>query len=99
MFVTGSAATMHVVGRSLQEHGCNIHVTCNVHALHLVANTIMVDALIASTKKVFLKPPERRAFHSRCSNIPEPPQPATDSYTLRGHGWRQLFIMLNILNK
>ncbi|KAJ8951121.1 hypothetical protein NQ318_021565 [Aromia moschata] len=35
-----------------------------------------VDSLIASTQKVFLKSPKRlHAFHSRCPNIPEPPQP------------------------
>ncbi|KAJ8961165.1 hypothetical protein NQ318_008846 [Aromia moschata] len=34
-----------------------------------------VEAPIASIKKVFLKSPKRlRAFHSRCPNIPEPPQ-------------------------
>ncbi|KAJ8945310.1 hypothetical protein NQ318_003610 [Aromia moschata] len=41
MFVTDGAATICVVSRSHQEHGCNmIHVTCKVHALHLVAETI-----------------------------------------------------------
>ncbi|KAJ8963068.1 hypothetical protein NQ318_018532 [Aromia moschata] len=74
MFVTDSAATTRVVGRSLQEHSCNmIHVTCTGHALHLVAKTIRqcfpeVNALIT----MFLKSSKRlRAFQSKC---PEPPQ-------------------------
>ncbi|KAJ8945594.1 hypothetical protein NQ314_009117 [Rhamnusium bicolor] len=37
---------------------------------------LQVDALIASTKTVFLKSPKcLRAFHSKCPGIPEPPQP------------------------
>lgn len=82
MFVTDGAATMRLVGRSLQRDGCRfLHVTCKIHALHLVAETIRkcfpkVDALIANTKKVFLKSPKRlRAFHRQCPGIPEPPQP------------------------
>ncbi|KAJ8941464.1 hypothetical protein NQ318_016904 [Aromia moschata] len=67
MFVTEGAATMPV-GRSTQEHGCNmIYVICKVHALHLVAETIRqcfpdVDGLMASSKKQV------------SPNIPEPPQ-------------------------
>ncbi|KAJ8963099.1 hypothetical protein NQ318_018564 [Aromia moschata] len=35
-----------------------------------------VDALISSTKKVFLKSPKRlRAFHTQCHGVSEPPQP------------------------
>ncbi|KAJ8948255.1 hypothetical protein NQ318_013243 [Aromia moschata] len=89
--MTDCAATMCVVGRSLQEHGCNM---IYMHALHLVAETIRhcfleVDALIASSKKVFLKSPKHlHAFHSRCPNIPEPPQPILIRWE---HGWRQLF--------
>ncbi|KAJ8957739.1 hypothetical protein NQ318_017637 [Aromia moschata] len=82
LFVTDGAATMLSVGRSLKEHGCSFfHVTCKLHALHLVSETIRncfpeVDALISSTKKVFLKSPKRlRAFHTQCPGVSEPPQP------------------------
>ncbi|KAJ8949019.1 hypothetical protein NQ318_005193 [Aromia moschata] len=72
MFVTDGAATMSVVGCSLQKYGCDmIHVT-------------KVDALIANTKKVFLKSLKRlRAFHSRCPNILEPPQPIPTRWGIR----------------
>ncbi|XP_018566368.1 uncharacterized protein LOC108907258 isoform X1 [Anoplophora glabripennis] len=82
IFVTDGAVTMGLVGRSLQEHGCRfVHITCKVHALNLVAETICqgfpkVDKLIANTKKVFLKSPKRlQVFRSQCPDIPEPPQP------------------------
>ncbi|XP_018576980.1 uncharacterized protein LOC108915438 [Anoplophora glabripennis] len=81
LFVTDGAASMRLVGRSLQEHGCRfLHITCKIHALHLVAETVRncfpgVDTLITSTNKVFLKSPKRlRAFHDKCPDIPEPPQ-------------------------
>ncbi|KAJ8954515.1 hypothetical protein NQ318_000747 [Aromia moschata] len=81
MFLIDGARIMSV-GRLFSERGCRfLHVTSKVRALHLVAETIKqcfpnVDALIAGTKKVFLKPPKRlRAFHSKCPGISEPSQP------------------------
>lgn len=82
IFVTNGAATMGLVSCSLQEQGCRfVHITCKVHALHLVAETIRqgfpeVDKLIANAEKIFIKAPKRlRVFHSQCPGIPEPPQP------------------------
>ncbi|KAJ8952199.1 hypothetical protein NQ318_022649 [Aromia moschata] len=81
MLVTDGDTTMRLVGRYLQEQGCRLlHVTCKVHALHLVAERIRkcfpeVDALIASTEKVFLKSPKHlRAFHAQCPGVREPSQ-------------------------
>lgn len=82
MFVSDGAANMLSLGRSLKEHSVNLlHITCKIHALHLVAETIrecypLVNELIASTKAVFLKSPKRtKEFHRLCPQIPEPPQP------------------------
>ena len=58
-----------------------IHVTCVAHGLHRVAESIRVfypevDRLIANTKKVFCKAPNRiRIFHAVAREIPLPPQP------------------------
>lgn len=82
IFMSDGASTMLAVGRSLKEHGGNfLHITCKVHALHLVAETIRncfleVDGLIANTKKVFLKSPKRISeFRTQCPDIPTPPEP------------------------
>lgn len=82
MFMTDGAANMLSLGRSLKNHCGNLlHVTCKIHALHLVAQTIptcypVVNSLIANTKTVFLKSPKRtRLFHKLCPDIPEPPEP------------------------
>ncbi|KAJ8940086.1 hypothetical protein NQ318_022564 [Aromia moschata] len=85
MFVSDGVATMHGVGRSLQDV-ILIHVTCKVHALHLVAETIRlcipeVDALIATTKKRGAEIsetsaciPQQMSQYSRTTTV--------DSYTL-----------------
>lgn len=82
MMVTDAAAVMHRMGQLFKHvHPNFLHVTCVLHALHLVAETIRkcypdVDQLIGQTKAVFLKSPKRiRLFHSQCPDIPEPPQP------------------------
>ncbi|KAJ8941331.1 hypothetical protein NQ318_004775 [Aromia moschata] len=82
MFVTDSDPTMLSAGRLLSERDCRfLHVICKVHDLHLVAETIRqsfpkVDALLASTTKVFLKSLKHlREFHRKCPDFPEPPQP------------------------
>ncbi|KAJ8946907.1 hypothetical protein NQ318_008263 [Aromia moschata] len=52
------------VGRSLKEHGYSfLHVTCKVHALHFVAETI---------RNCF---PEVDALISMSCGVSEPPQP------------------------
>lgn len=82
MLMTDGAATMLCMGKSLKTKCSNlIHVTCKIHALHLVAETIRksfpnVNDLIAQTKAVFRKSPIRtREFHRQCPDIPEPPEP------------------------
>lgn len=82
MLVTDAAKVMCSTANLLKTIQPNLlHVTCLLHALHLVTNTIRttypdVDQLIGQTKAVFLKSPKRiRLFHSQCPDIPEPPQP------------------------
>lgn len=83
MLVTDGAAYMRLAGRLLQQsvYPQLTHVTCILHTLHLVADTVrkcypQVDKLIAETKAVFTKSPKRiREFHNMCTGIPEPPQP------------------------
>lgn len=82
MLVTDAAAVMCSTAKLLKTIQPNLlHVTCLLHALHLVTNIIRksypdVDELIGQTKAVFLKSPKRiRLFHLQCPDIPEPPQP------------------------
>lgn len=82
LFLTDGASVMLSAGRFLKTMCPNLlHITCIVHALHLTAEMVRkcypdVDALIAYTKAVFRKSPQRiRRFHTQCPGIPEPPQP------------------------
>lgn len=60
-----------------------VHVTCLIHRLHRVCETIRskfddVNGLISSVKKIFTKAPSRiRLFKEKCPNIPLPPEPIT----------------------
>ncbi|GJQ74490.1 hypothetical protein Trydic_g21359 [Trypoxylus dichotomus] len=82
MFVTDATTSMLRAGSYLK-NDCStlLHVTCLLHALHLVAETIRrnysdVDSLITNTTKIFLKSPKRvREFRKHCPSIREPPQP------------------------
>ncbi len=58
-----------------------VHATCLAHALHRVCEKVReifedVKTLISSTKKVFLKAPERRSLYKESyPNLPFPPEP------------------------
>ncbi|CAI6372430.1 unnamed protein product [Macrosiphum euphorbiae] len=58
-----------------------LHVTCLAHALHRVAEQIrsdfpLVDKLISSVKKVFLKCPARiNIFKDEAPELSSPPEP------------------------
>ncbi|KAJ8954313.1 hypothetical protein NQ318_005899 [Aromia moschata] len=55
------------VGRSLKEHGCSfLHVTCKVHALHLVAETIRN---FSRSRRININ------ISTQCPGVSEPPQP------------------------
>lgn len=61
MFVTDGVASIRLVRR--QECGNFLHITCKLHALHLVAEEIQkcypnVDRFIQRTKAVLLKSPK-----------------------------------------
>lgn len=82
MLVTDGAAYMIKAGLSIKKFCPNLlHITCLLHAFHLVAEKIRssypdVDKLIANTKMIFVKSPKRiKEFHKACPKIREPPQP------------------------
>lgn len=82
MIVTDGGSNMVKAAKLLkQSYPQLLHVTCLLHACHLVAEFIRkcypkVDQLIASTKKIFIKSPKRiREFKQACPGIPQPPQP------------------------
>ncbi|GJQ82680.1 hypothetical protein Trydic_g19695 [Trypoxylus dichotomus] len=82
MFVTNGARNMVEVGRLLKTDFPHLlHVTCLLHAFHLVIDTIRlsyppVDQLISNMKKIFIKSPKRiRQFKNVCAGIPLPSEP------------------------
>lgn len=84
LFVTDSAAYMLKTGECLKAfHPRMLHVTCLAHGLHRVAEEIreqhsVVNEIISSVKKIFLKAPSRViTFRELCPSIPLPPQPVT----------------------
>lgn len=83
LFVTDAAPYMKASARVLREslYPDLIHVTCVAHGLNRVCEAIRdqfeeVDALIANTKKIFLKAPNRvRTFREFAPGLPLPPEP------------------------
>lgn len=82
LFLTDAAAYMKKAGVLLQTQYRNLlHFTCMAHALHRVVHTIVecyptVNALIANTKKVFLKSPKRiNLFQTTLPDVALPPEP------------------------
>lgn len=82
LFVTDAGSYMVKSGQTLKGIFPNlIHITCLAHALHRVAETIrncfpLVDRLVASVKKIFVKSPSRiQLFKSIAPNTPLPPAP------------------------
>lgn len=82
LLLTDSAAYMHKMasGMSALLPNC-LHVTCLVHGLHRIAETVRtlfkdIDLLIANAKKVFRKAPNRISmFKEKNPDLPLPPQP------------------------
>jgi len=82
LFLSDAAPYMVKSGKAIQAlYSKMIHVTCIVHGFHRVAEEVrsyfnIVDQLISSVKKVFLKAPSRsRIFKNEAPDIPMPPQP------------------------
>jgi len=82
LFLSDAAPYMVKSGKAIQAlYSKMIHVTCIVHGFHRVAEEVrsyfnIVDQLISSVKKVFLKAPTRfRIFKNEAPDIPMPPQP------------------------
>lgn len=82
LLVTDSAAYMLNAAKKLKLFYPNmIHITCAVHGLNRVAEEIrvlfpLVDNLISSIKKIFLKAPLRvECYRIMLPNIPLPPSP------------------------
>lgn len=82
LLLTDAAPYCVKAGKSLKElFPKMIHVTCLAHGLHRVAEKVresfpLVNRLIASGKKIFVKAPLRRdAFKVNCPDIPFPPEP------------------------
>lgn len=82
LFVTDAAPYIVKAAKSLQKRFTKmIHVTCLVHGLHRVCDTIRasykeVDSFIANVKKIFAKAPSRtRTFNQMAPGVPLPPQP------------------------
>ncbi|KAI4460321.1 hypothetical protein MML48_6g00006374 [Holotrichia oblita] len=78
ILLTNGGNIMRCVGYTLKQDCSNmLHLTCKIHALHLVAETIRqcypdVDVLIANMKVVFRKYIEE--FRKQCARTPEPPR-------------------------
>lgn len=82
LFLTDGAPYMVKAAKSIRSfYPKLVHVTCLAHGLHRVAEKVrsnfpLVDALIANTKKVFIKAPLRReSFRALAPDIPLPPEP------------------------
>ncbi|KAL4126775.1 hypothetical protein QTP88_010984 [Uroleucon formosanum] len=82
LFLSDAAPYMVKSGKVIQAlYSKMIHVTCIVHGFHRVAEEVrsyfnIVDQLISSVKKVFLKAPTRsRIFKNEAPDIPMPPRP------------------------
>lgn len=82
LLVTDGAAYMLKAGAHLQTlYPKMIHLTCIAHAFHRVAETIrfqfdLVDQLISTVKKIFLKSPARvQKLKELYPNLPLPPKP------------------------
>lgn len=84
VFTSDAAPYMVKAGKLLMEiYPKMVHVTCLIHGLHRVCETIRskfddVNGLISFVKKIFTKAPSRiRLFKEKCPNIPMPPEPIT----------------------
>lgn len=84
VFTSDAALYMVKVGKLIMAiYPKVVHVTCLIHRLHRVCETIRskfddVNGLISSVKKIFTKAPSRiRLFKEKCPNIPLPPEPIT----------------------
>nr|CAH7714811.1 unnamed protein product [Callosobruchus chinensis] len=82
VFVSDAAPYMVKAGQALKVfYPKLLHITCLAHGLHRVAEEIrkkfvIVNKLISSTKKVFLKAPSRvQAYKERLPNLALPPEP------------------------
>lgn len=82
VFVSDAAPYMVKAGQALKVfYPKLLHFTCLAHGLHRVAEEIrkefgIVNKLISSTKKVFLKAPSRvQAYKERLPNLALPPEP------------------------
>lgn len=82
LLLSDAAPYMVKAGKAILEFNPQItHVTCAVHGLHRVCETIRiifddVNQLISNCKKIFCKAPERiRLFKNDNPNIPLPPEP------------------------
>jgi len=82
LLVSDAALYMVKAGSAIQTFFPKmLHVTCLAHALHRVAEQIrsnfqLVDKLIASVKKVFLKCPVRiNIFKDEAPELSLPPEP------------------------
>lgn len=82
LLITDAAAYMLKAGMNLKVFYPNlIHLTCVVHGFNRVAEEIrlnfpLVNKLISSVKKVFLKAPLRiECYRSKLENVPLPPEP------------------------
>ncbi|PNF19297.1 hypothetical protein B7P43_G07511 [Cryptotermes secundus] len=82
LFVTDAASYIMKAGTALKVIFPNMtHLTCLAHGLHRVAETIhanfpLVDKLVSSVKKVFVKAPYRKeAFKAVAPSVSLPPEP------------------------
>nr|CAH7760199.1 unnamed protein product [Callosobruchus chinensis] len=82
VFVSDAAPYMVKDGQALKVfYPKLLHITCLAHGLHRVAEEIrkefgIVNKLISSTKKVFLKAPSRvQEYKERLPNLALPPEP------------------------
>lgn len=82
LMVTDAASYMIKSGTTLKGIFPNlIHLTCLAHGLHRIAETIrscypLVDKLVSSVKKIFVKAPSRvQIFRTIAPDTPLPPQP------------------------
>lgn len=101
LFLSDGAAYMLKCGRDLKIFYPDLcHFTCLAHGLNLVAETVRgnfenVDALIANTKKVFLKAPLRvQRYKDILPNVPLPPEPVLTRW---GTWLEAAFFMLIIM--
>lgn len=82
LFTSDAAPYMLKAGKKIKEMCPQIlHVTCIVHGIHRIAETIRshyknVDDFINNTKKVFLKAPSRvKILNNMYPSLPLPPKP------------------------